>query len=63
MSRSILCINRFTTSKYKVIMAHGISKEKLDEIRLEPEQINGKQCIKILCILYEWPGRAEPVKH
>ena len=24
-------------------MAHGISQEKLDEIGLEPEQVNGKE--------------------
>ena len=38
----VLKKNRFTTSKYKVIMAHGISQEKLDEIGLEPEQVNGR---------------------
>ena len=25
------------------VMAHGISQEKLDEIGLEPEQVNGKE--------------------
>merc|ERR1711874_194096 len=50
MSRSILCVNRFTTSKYKVIMAHGISQEKLDEIGLEPEQVNVlKKCFDGFC--------------